>query len=221
MLVGGTAESFLRYVRFEREALREDPGHRQLLAEKVIGGGRTRWHPAGPAPRELHRLAKELALSETEVLNLIEGFPRLKMAVRGWVAEEHLYRLVSKVPGVTHCERLKRDGQPDIGLRFRGQPLTIECKNVLRKKTAAGLPRVDFQRTRASMSDPCSRYYSPTDFGVVAACLHAVSEKWEFRFVPSVGLAPHRRCPGKLDSNVRVDARWLADPAKALLAAIG
>ncbi len=34
VLVGGTAESFLRYVLFEREALGEDQGHRHLLAEK-------------------------------------------------------------------------------------------------------------------------------------------------------------------------------------------
>lgn len=36
VLVGGTAESFLRYVLFEREALGEDQGHRHLLAERRI-----------------------------------------------------------------------------------------------------------------------------------------------------------------------------------------
>lgn len=34
-LVGGTRETFLRYVRFEREALGEDQGHRYLLAERA------------------------------------------------------------------------------------------------------------------------------------------------------------------------------------------
>lgn len=36
VLVGGTSASFLRYVRFEREALGEDQGHRQLLAERSL-----------------------------------------------------------------------------------------------------------------------------------------------------------------------------------------
>ena len=34
VLVGGRPESFLRYILFEREALREDQGHRHLLAEQ-------------------------------------------------------------------------------------------------------------------------------------------------------------------------------------------
>ena len=37
VLVGGTKESFLRYVRFERDALGEAQGHRQLLAERADG----------------------------------------------------------------------------------------------------------------------------------------------------------------------------------------
>lgn len=35
VLVGGRQQMFLRYVRFEREALAEDQGHRQLLAERM------------------------------------------------------------------------------------------------------------------------------------------------------------------------------------------
>jgi len=35
VLVGGTAGSFLRYIRFEQEALGEGPGHRMLLAERM------------------------------------------------------------------------------------------------------------------------------------------------------------------------------------------
>ena len=44
-------------------------------------------------------------------------------------------------------------------------------------------------RTRASKADPCSRFYSPNDFDVVAACLHAVSERWEFRYVAKLDRA--------------------------------
>lgn len=229
VLVGGKPENFLRYIRFEREALGEDAGHRQLLAERglslaienrsdAMSPTRTFFEP--PPPRKLHELAQELALTETEVLDLIESAPRLKMAVRGWVAEEHLSRELKTIPGVTGCKRITAEGGADVTLRFEGTHLTIECKNVLRRKTRDGLPRVDFQRTRASKADPCSRYYSPDDFNIVAACLHALTEHWEFRYIASMRLPAHRRCKGKLDNNVRVDERWSQDPRKALRAAI-
>jgi hypothetical protein len=105
-------------------------------------------------------------------------------------------------------------------VRLRGgSELTIECKNVLRKTDREGLARLDFQRTRAAKSDPCSRYYSPKDFDVVAACLHAVTERWEFQFAPTIRLDPHAKCPGKLSSNVHLDERWSTDPLRVLRAA--
>lgn len=225
VLVGGRPDAFLRYVRFERAAVREDQGHRQLLAERLerilvperaaIGEA----VPAYPPPQRLHDLAEEFQLDEQEILDLIEQAPRLKMAVRGWVAEEHLYRVLRVVRDVTECRRLHEDGKPDISLRFQGTPLMVECKNVLRKTTQHGLARVDFQRTRASISDPSSRYYSPNDFDVLAACLHAVTERWEFRYVTTKNLDRHERFRGKLTNNVRVDDRWSDQPTKVLLEA--
>lgn len=228
-LIGGTQRSFLRYIRFEREALGEDQGHRELLAEQLMNAnGAPALTPAMVeqtiANERLHALAREFELSETEVLDLIASARRLKMAVRGWVAEEHLVRELRTLPGVSDCERLDDEGGADVRLRFNGSPyLTVECKNVLRQRTSAGLPRVDFQRTRASRGDPCSRYYSPADFHVVAACLHAVSERWEFRYTVPSSLNAHRVCLGKLDNDVRVDERWsesalsvLADAARGL-----
>ncbi len=112
------------------------------------------------------------------------------------MAEEHLYRELRRSRGVTDCQRIEAEGGADIRLRFQGSLLTVECKNVLRKKTKEGIPRVDFQRTRASLSDPSSRYYGPDDFDIVAACLHAVSERWEFRYALTASLDPHKRFPG-------------------------
>lgn len=224
ILVGGTRESFLRYVRYERDALGEDQGHRQLLAEKTPVGTHDRLGlssesvtQAPPSSRSLHSLAQEFALSETEVLDLIAAARRLKMAVRGWVAEHHLVRSLRSLPGVTDCRPIDSEGAPDVELRFEGsRPLRIECKNVLRTRTASGEIRLDFQRTRASMKDPCSRYYSPNDFDVIAACLHAVTEHWVFRYSIPGTLDPHPKCPGKLTSNVRLDYRW-QDNAIAIL----
>jgi hypothetical protein len=169
-----------------------------------------------PDAVRLHALAREFQLSESEVLDLIANARRLKMAVRGWVAELHPVRAIAALPDVSACERNDAEGQADVKLRFRGVPLTVECKNVLRKRTADGLPRLDFQRTRASKSDPCSRYYAPSDFDVVAACLHAVEEEWKFLFARPTELDPHRSCAGKLSSNVRLDTRWQADATTVL-----
>ena len=134
------------------------------------------------------------------------------MAVRGWVAEEHLRGTLEMVPGVSDCKRLDKEGGPDLQLRFFGGPLiTIECKNVLRKVDTSGTARIDFQRTRASKKDPCSRYYAASDFDVLAGCLHAVTESWEFKYVLPVRLAPHKSCSNKLSNLVKVDGIWSAN----------
>jgi len=207
VLVGGRQESFLSFIRFERDAAAEDQGHRQLLAERALEQRPT-----------VHMLTREFELSEREVLDLIENAHRLKVAVRGSVAEEHLLRQLKQIPGIGSCSRLPGDG-PDLKVWLPGgKELTIECKNVLRKTDREGLARLDFQRTRAAKSDPCSRYYSPKDFDVVAACLHAITERWEFQFAPTFRLDPHAKCPGKLSSNVHIDERWSTDPLRVLRA---
>ena len=227
VLVGGTRNSFLRYVRFERDVVGEDQGHRQLVAERT-GGSETRAGldaantPGLPSGRTLHSLAEEFSLAEHEVLDLIAGARRLKMAVRGWVAEHHLLNHLRTLPGVSDCRSLDMEGAPDVELRFQGsRPLRVECKNVLRTPTRRGEVRLDFQRTRASKRDPCSRYYSPRDFDVVAACLHAVTEQWQFRYTRPTILDGHPRCPGKLSSNVRIDNRWDEDAVAILRVAAG
>jgi hypothetical protein len=225
VLVGGTQPSFLQYVRFERAAQGLDQGHRQLLAEKMILPA-PKMAPVAtsplpvPPPETMHALAREFEMSETQVLDLIASARRLKMAVRGWVAEEHLVKTLERVEGVTECRRLDDEGGPDVSLRYeKSRLLTLQCKNVLRQTAADGTPRMDFQKTRSSKGDPCSRYYRPNDFDLIAACLHAVSERWEYRYARPGVLDPHRTCPGRLSNNVRLDGRWGADAAMVLRAA--
>lgn len=227
IVVGGAPEQFLNYVRFERAAKGLDQGHRGLLADKLIDLTRPSLAVSGevaappPLETDLHRLALELKLSESEILDLIQSAPRLKMAVRGWVAEEHLYKALSAVPSITACERIEEEGQPDIRLRLgTSRHLTIECKNVCRKTYADGTPKVDFQRTRAAKDNACSRYYQPDEFDLVAACLHAKTEEWEFTYVLPQDLKPHRKCDGRLDNNVRVDNKWSPDIVPALRRAL-
>jgi hypothetical protein len=225
VVVGGLPESFLRYIRFERAAKGLDPGHRALLAEKFRGLGDLPLEapapsaPAMPSKAALHDLARELDLTEIEILDLIQSAPRLKMAVRGWVAEEHLVRLLSASPAIARCARLEKEGGADVAVALHGRrEVLVECKNVLRGTAADGAYRLDFQRTRASKGDACSRYYKPSDFQVVAACLHPQLERWQFRFALTreMDRLVEGECVGRLRPNVRLDARWSDDAVGVL-----
>lgn len=115
----------------------------------------------------------------------------------------------------------RNESGPDVVLRFEDSDIIrIECKNVLRKTTKDGQARVDLQRTRASKKDACSRYYRTNEFDLIAACLHAVTERWDFKYAIPRELDPHPRCPGRISNNVRVSGdRWTNDAARALRAA--
>jgi hypothetical protein len=163
-------------------------------------------------------LLDELNITQEALLDLISSANRLKMAVRGWVAETHLETFLKGVDGVSDYIRLQGDGKPDVSLRWKGsKPILIECKNVLRTTYAGGIPKLDFQRTRAAKSDPCSRYYMPGDFDVVAACLHPIRERWEFRFALTSELPAHGHCDGRIDNNIRVSERHFSPTIQQLL----
>lgn len=151
VLVGGRKERLLDLITLERIARGLDPGERHLIADKLKDQA-----PAEAAMMLAHPLLDELSIAPEALLDLIEGASRLKMAVRGWVAETHLERYLSAIPGVTQCRRIEGDGFPDIELRWKdSRPVRVECKNTLRTTYSDGRPKLDFQRTRASMADPC------------------------------------------------------------------
>jgi len=188
VLVGGRQDRLLDLIALERIAQGMDPGERHLVADKLKG---LRSKPA-TVP---HAVLKEFGIAPDALFDLIEGASRLKMAVRGWVAEQHLFDALRTLRDVSECTRLEADGKPDLSLRWKGgSPILIECKNTLRTTYADGRPKVDFQRTRASKGDPCSRYYRQKDFPVLAACLHSVTENWEFRYALTSELEPHKTC---------------------------
>ena len=210
-LIGVRQERVLDLINFERAAQGKDAVSRQRLGEVMM---------MRKPVTETHKLVKELNLTERALFDLIAETSRLKMAVRGWVAEVHLETYLQGVPGVEDCYRINEEGSADISLRFRGSnPILVECKNVAGKTSAAGIPKIDFQRTRASKSDPCSRYYQPSDFALVAACLHGVTREWKFQFMPTKMIQPHKRCVGRLHSSLAVGANWYSD-AEAALAAL-
>lgn len=210
VLVGGVKERLLDLILLERISLGLDPGERHLVADKMRV-----FVPKTLSGR--HPVLDELGVESDQLLSLIEGASRLKMAVRGWVAEQHLFDALLLLDGVSHCERLEVDGKPDVSLRWRGsEPILVECKNTLRTTYADGRPKVDFQKTRASKGDPCSRYYRPSDFPVLAACLHSVTERWEFRFALTADLEPHKKCVGRISSSIAVAEPVFTDRVEAL-----
>lgn len=217
-VVGGRAERFLDYIRFEQAAVALDQGHRFLLAEQIGQHGShilsvnqklVDAHTRSQADEKIHHLAKEFELGTDQILSLIDSAPRLKMAVRGWVAETHLESQLRTIPQITELIRLEQDGQPDFDVFLRGgKHLRIECKNVLRRPMADGTIRVDFQKTRASKSNPCSRYYRRDEFQILAACLHPSTEKWQFQYQLTRNLASHQKYPLHLDNKVKVGPDW-------------
>lgn len=218
VLIGARPEHLLQYVRFERAAKGLSQGHRALLASKfgelsaIRATGLTAPEPMVSQDR-LHALTTEFDLAPDEILDLIQSAPRLKMAVRGWVAERHLVDQLKELPELAECRALEGEGQPDVEVRLHGhKPVLIECKNILRTLYADGSYKLDFQRTRASKNDPCSRYYTPQDFQVAAACLHPCTEVWEFRYFLTREMDEHHHRAGHVTNRIRVDERWRADP---------
>lgn len=213
ILIGGKQERLLDLILLERIARGLDPGERHLIADKF------REVPGKNVASQLpHKLLDELNITPEALLDLISSANRLKMAVRGWVAESHLETFLKGIDGVSDCIRLESDGKPDVSLRWKGsKPILIECKNVLRTTYAGGIPKLDFQRTRAAKSDPCSRYYMPSDFAVVAACLHPILERWDFKFALTSELPAHGHCENRIDSNIRVSEPHFSPTIQQLL----
>lgn len=207
---------FLTYALFERVATGIDTGDRLFLINDIGADLR-----AGRKARQLvksrmvtrtpaeHELLLQFGLPVDQVLDLIAENPRLKTAVRGGVAERHLQLVLERTAGVSEVRKINEDGKPDFLIKFRRQPLRIECKNVS-PNTTRGLPRVDFQKTRAAKGNPCSRYYSAEQFEVLAACIYPVTGSWDFKFCLTKTLPPHKKCAGKLGDRVLVDS-WAPD----------
>lgn len=217
-LLAFTPKHFLTYALFERVATGMETGERLLLTKNIgddlrQGGSAqklvaTRITLVPPKSAE-HKLLAQFGLPVDQILDLIAENPRLHTAVRGGVAERHLQLVLKDMRGVTDVQKINRDGEPDFAIKFLRRPFRIECKNVS-PDTTRGLPRVDFQKTRAAKENPCSRYYSAEQFEVLAACIFPVTGNWDFKFCLTTTLAPHKKCPGKLGDRVLVDG-WAPD----------
>lgn len=194
--------NFLQYVEFETLATGMDAGERHLLIDRLAAGG--------SATELQHPLELQFGLSASQILDVIWGAFRLKAAVKGNVAEYYLQQHLESISEIRSVRMLDEDGRPDFEIETAFGPRFVECKNVLRKEAADG-PRVDFQKTRAAKGNPCSRYYERNAFDILAACLHPVTERWEFRFRRTAAIPEHPKCAGRLSNRVVVLEDWDSD----------
>lgn len=212
-LVAFTPDRFLDYVRFEREAtdLALDPPLRYRAAEAAQAA------PVATSSGTRHALESEFDLDHATLLSIIEQRGRLKVAVKGGVAEHHLETALRNDPQVAQVVQVDQDGPPDFEVTLLdGTVLRVECKNaspnVYARATgpddASGDPKVEVQKTRAQKNDPSGRLYAPEQFDVLAACLFATTGRWEFRFRRSASLTPDETYPHKIAAMQRVNRLW-------------
>lgn len=199
-------ERLIDYARLERRAtsLHLDPPLRFAAATAM----------AVPPKRDdalrRHVLEEQFDLDSQQILDIIGGRNRLAVAVRGGVAEHHLERKLREDPAVQYVERLDVDAMHDFNvLLVSGEVFRIECKNASPKTTARGEFKVEVQKTRASMGDPASRFYSADAFDVVAACLYSATGDWKFQFGLTSSMQRHKVFPDRLAAIQTITSDWM------------
>jgi hypothetical protein len=211
-IIGFTPSRLLDYARLERQAsaLGLDPPLRYKAAVAAATVG-----TATQGAR--HLLESEFDLDPQSLLDIIAQRLRLKVAVRGGVAEHHLEQHLRADPAVTKVDHVDQDGPPDFLVTLvDGRDLRVECKNASPRsymrgdgpEEKPGDPRVEVQKTRAQKGDPAGRLYRRDQFDVLAVCLVAATGKWEFRFSRVESLESDAIYPDRIRAMQRVTGRW-------------
>ena len=208
-MLGFKPQHFARYIELERIVYGLPSSERLAFIEGSSPAKQRR------AFNPEHALEETFDLPTKQILDLISSNRRIRMNVMGGIAEIHLHNHLRSIKVLSRIRQAERDEPPDFEVAFRRQDYGIECKNLLRRP---GRHKVDFQRTRAPKGDPCGRYYSPSSFDVLAACMQPVTGRWNFEFCPTRVLRPHERCTGRISPNIYLDEAeaWTSDVIAAL-----
>jgi len=174
-----------------------------------------------------HALEVMFGLEAPAILDVIERNNRLMMAVKGGIAQEHLRQYLTKLRDehqISDFGSSVEEGKPDFWVLFGGNNYLVECKNV-QKTLRQGEITIDFMRTRyAKTVGPQGRFYKPSEFHILAACLFNQTVRWEFRFIPTHKLPKHERYRGRINNRVSLGestnyfGQWRADLVAALRA---
>ncbi|HEU4975264.1 MAG TPA: hypothetical protein VFT50_09260 [Baekduia sp.] len=209
-VVAFTPDRLFDYLAVERQAqtLQLDSALRFPVAVRAAE------HRPG---QRLHELEEAFGLSSTDLLDIVNRKSRLAMAMRGGVAEHHLGMLLDQDPSVQSAVEGHQEGPPDFFVTLcDGRAVTVECKNASPQRYADGTPKVEVQKTRTSQGDPASRYYAPSAFDVVAACMYGPTGDWAFKFRKSINLTEHEQFPGRIAPLQRISDDWADSLVEAL-----
>jgi hypothetical protein len=149
--------------------------------------------------KTMHPLETEFGLTAEKILDVVQKAFRLKIAVKGGVAEEHLLNYLLDCPYLGEVVHLDKDDRPDFEISYGGKLLLVECKNV----SPEG--KIDLQKARHSKGDHNNRFYKEDRFDILVASMQPLRGRWEFKFCPTVDLDPHPHAPGRLDTRVLVE----------------
>ncbi|MGD0899556.1 MAG: hypothetical protein ABR915_17130 [Thermoguttaceae bacterium] len=156
-----------------------------------------------------HPLEKEYGLSAYELLDALSKRFRARVTLEGAVAEVQMEKRIGALVGsvIDRFEVYDMDGHPDFGIWLPGSDrrLLVECKNVrdsdeaYRQGGRVVAFKAETQKTRASKTDPLSRFYDLDQFDILGVCLGKKTGCWtDFMFARVVGLARHSEHKGKL-----------------------
>ncbi len=162
-----------------------------------------------------------LNASARDILDALENGFRARADLKGKLAELFAARYLDglQLAGVIDgYEWQDQDGEPDFIVWLKGGPaITMEAKNV---RSGSGTLRAETQKTRASKSDPMSRYYRVDQFDILAVCLFNRTGEWSFLFtrIDSLrGLAADTRYLATIQVVPQpVAAPWTANLAELL-----
>ena len=154
-----------------------------------------------------HPVERMLNASARDILDALENGFRARADLKGKLAELFMSRHLDeqqRAEVIDHYEWFDQDGVPDFTIWFTdGTLIQLEVKNV---RSGKGPLRAETQKTRASRSDPMSRYYRVDQFDIVAACLFNATGRWDYLFARSADLLRLSQDSGYLATMQPIDS---------------
>lgn len=146
---------------------------------ETIGLGSTDPGPGRRTNSIGHPVERMLNASARDILDALENGFRARADLKGKLAELFAARYLDALQMrglIDRYEWQDLDGEPDFIVWLRGGPaITVEAKNI---RSGKGALRAETQKTRASKSDPMSRYYRADQFDILAVCLYNQTSEW-------------------------------------------
>lgn len=163
-----------------------------------------------------HPVERMLNASARDILDALENGFRARADLKGKLAELFMSRHLDDLQRqevIDHYQWFDQDGVPDFTIWFTdGRLIQLEVKNV---RSGPGRLRAETQKTRASRSDPMSRYYRVDAFDVVAGCLFNTTGRWDYVFARASSLARLPADPDYLATMQSIDPQivhpWYAN----------